>query len=134
MLTKIDTANGTPQATIVTQGEQPMGVAFDGQFIWCAEDSGYGNTRDEIYQYDPVTLTYTGTFIRNPIDRPRDMTWDGQYLWLVKYNSTNSEIYQIDISGGTPDIFLPVTSLDFGLVSVGDTLTYSFNVQNLGTA
>lgn len=134
VLTKIDTTNGTPQATIVTQGEQPMGVAFDGQFIWCAEDSGYGNTRDEIYQYDPSTLTYTGTFIRNPIDRPRDMTWDGNYLWLVKYNSANSEIYQIDISGGTPDIFLPVTSLDFGLVSVGDTLTYSFMVQNLGTA
>ncbi|MFZ0391466.1 MAG: choice-of-anchor D domain-containing protein [Calditrichia bacterium] len=130
IIVKLDT-NGVNLGNIVTQGEQPMGVATDGQFIWCAEDSGFGNTRDEIYQYDPVAQTYTGTFIRNPSTRPRDMTWDGQYLWLVNYGA--NELYQISLEGGTPDINLPVSSLDFGLVSVGDTATQTLNIQNVGT-
>lgn len=131
ILIKMDTT-GVPVDTIVAQGEQPMGIAFDGQFLWCAEDSIYGTARNRIFQYDPVNLTYTGTYIRNPSLKPRDMTWDGNYLWLVSHNTTNSEIYQIALTGGTPDIELPVTSLSFNLVSIGDTLSYAFNVLNIG--
>ncbi|GAB4331218.1 MAG: hypothetical protein Kow0037_07620 [Calditrichia bacterium] len=132
-LVQVDTSNGATLATIVTQGEQPMGVAFDGQFLWCVEDSGYGQTRDEIYQYDPSNQTYTGTFIKNPVSKPRDMAYDGTYLWLIHYGSR--EIYQIDIrGGGTPAINLPVTEINFGLVSINDTLTQTLNIQNTGDA
>ncbi len=129
---KIDTTNGAILQTFFTVGEQPMGVAFDGQYVWCAEDTGYGATRQEIYQYDPATGTYTGTFIRNPDNSPRDMTWDGGHFWLVGYN--NRLIYKISTSGGTPNIHLPVTSLNFGLVSVGDTVTQALNILNQGDA
>ncbi len=131
ILIKMDTT-GVPVDTIVAVGEQPMGVAFDGQFIWCAEDTGYGSSRQEIYKYDPVTGAYTGEFIRNPDDSPRDMAWDGQYLWLIGYHTTNSKIYQIAITGGTPDIELPVTSVDFGLTAVGDTAHFPFTILNTG--
>ncbi len=131
ILIKMDTT-GVPVDTIMAVGEQPMGVAFDGQFIWCAEDTGYGSSRQEIYQYDPVAGVYTGQFIRNPDDSPRDMAWDGQYLWLIGYHTTNSKIYQIAIAGGTPDIELSVSSVDFGLVAVGDTAHVTLNIMNVG--
>ncbi|NOQ96573.1 MAG: choice-of-anchor D domain-containing protein, partial [Calditrichae bacterium] len=99
---------------------------------WCAEDTGYGATRQEIYQYDPSSGTYTGTFIKNPDNSPRDMTWDGQNLWLVGYYSRL--LYQISTAGGTPQIQLSQNSLDFGLVSVGDTMVQSLTIYNTGTA
>ncbi len=130
ILIEIDTT-GVQGGTITTEGEQPMGVAFDGQFIWCVEDSGYGNTRDEIYQYDPATSSYTGTFIRNPSASPRDMTWDGSYLWMINYYG--NEIYQIALGGGTPSIELITSSIDFGLVTVGETDSAYCLLTNTGT-
>ncbi|RMH82489.1 MAG: choice-of-anchor D domain-containing protein [Calditrichaeota bacterium] len=133
VLIKMDTT-GVTVDTIVTVGEQPMGVAFNGQFLWCAEDTGFGNTRQEIYEYDPVTGAYTGNFVRNPDNNPRDMAFDGQYFWLVGYHTTNSIIYQFDVSGGTPSIQVPVTSVNFGLTLIGQTSTAQLNVFNTGNA
>jgi outer membrane protein assembly factor BamB len=125
---------GVPQDTIVTVGEQPMGVAYNGQFVWCAEDTGFGATRQEIYEYDPAAGVYTGNFIRNPDNSPRDMTFDGQYFWLVGYHTTNSLIYQFGTHGGTPQISVPVTQLNFGLTEIGQTKTFQINLLNTGTA
>lgn len=131
---KMDTT-GVTVDTLDTQGEQPMGVAYDGNFVWCAEDTGFvGATRQEMYAYDPVTGAYTGNFVRIPTDSPRDMTYDGTYFWLVHYNTTNSLIYQFATQGGTPDIHLPVTSLNFGLSEIGQTKTLQLNILNVGTA
>jgi outer membrane protein assembly factor BamB len=129
---QIDTSNGSVVQTFSSVGEQPMGVAYDGQFVWCAEDTGFGATRQEIYQYDPASGTYTGTFIKNPDNSPRDMTWDGQYLWMVGYNSRL--LYQISIAGGTPQIQLSSNSLNYCLVSIGDSLTQTINITNAGDA
>ncbi len=128
-LIKIDTL-GTSLDTIITQGEQPMGVAYDGQYLWCAEDTGFGSTKQEIYQYDPISGTYTGIYIRNPDLSPRDMTWDGQYLWLIGYSPRL--IYKIDIQGGTPNINV-TDSIDFGLVEIGDTGSVDITVSNIGS-
>lgn len=130
---KMDTT-GVTVDTLDTQGEQPMGVAYDGNFVWCAEDTGFGATRQEMYAYDPVTGAYTGNFVRIPTASPRDMTYDGTYFWLVHYNTTNSLIYQFATQGGTPDIHLPVTSLNFGLSEIGQTKTLQLNILNVGTA
>ena len=129
---QIDTTNGAILQTFSTVGEQPMGVAFDGQYVWCAEDTGFGATRQEIYQYDPNGGTYTGTFIKNPDNSPRDMAWDGQYLWLVGYN--NRLLYQISTTGGTPNIQILTTTLNYGLVAIGDTSTQVLAIQNIGDA
>ncbi len=131
VLIKMDTT-GVTVDTIVSVGEQPMGVAFDGQYIWCAEDTGYGATRQEIYKYDPVAGTNTGDFIPNPDDSPRDMTWDGNYLWLIGYNSRT--IYQISLSGGTPQINIPISDINFTQTTVGDTANFVLSVNNYGTA
>ncbi|OGB65777.1 MAG: hypothetical protein A2Y94_06265 [Caldithrix sp. RBG_13_44_9] len=128
---QVDTSSGAILQTFPTQGEQPMGVAFDGLFVWCAEDTGYGATRREIYQYDPANGSYTGTFIDNPDDSPRDMAWDGSCLWLVGYYTRL--IYKISISGGTPHIQLSANTLDFGLVSLGDDSTQILTISNPGT-
>jgi outer membrane protein assembly factor BamB len=127
-LVKMDTTGAYISHT-VTPGEQPMGVAFDGQYIWCAEDTGYGATRQEIYKYDPF---YTGEFIRCPDDSPRDMTWDGKNLWLIGYYSQS--IYQISTSGGTPQINIPITDIYFAQTTVGDTGNFVLSVNNNGTA
>ncbi len=133
ILVKMDTS-GVTLDTIVTVGEQPMGVAFNGQYIWCAEDTGFGATRQEIYEYDPNSGTYTGNFVRNPDNSPRDMTFDGQYFWLIGYHTTNSIIYQFDVAGGTPVIQVPLSSLNFGLTVIGQTTTLQLNVLNTGNA
>ncbi len=134
VIIKMDTS-GTLLDTIVTEGEQPQGVAFDGEFMWCAEDTGFGATRQEIYQYDLTSGTYTGTFIRNPDRSPRGMTWDGQHLWMVGYNNTNSIIYQIDAGGrGTPEINLSASDLDFGLTEIDQSKELTVSINNLGTA
>jgi len=130
ILIKMDTL-GVTVDTIVSVGEQPMGVAFDGQYIWCAEDTGYGATRQEIYKYDPVAGIYTGEFIPNPDDSPRDMTWDGNYLWLIGYNSRT--IYQISLIGGTPQINIPITDINFSQTTVGDTGNFVLSVNNTGS-
>lgn len=131
VLIKMDTT-GVPVDTIVSVGEQPMGVAYDGQYVWCAEDTGFGATRQEIYKYDPIAGTYTGEFIRNPDNSPRDMTWDGNYLWLIGYNSRT--IYQISLTGGTPQINIPITDINFSQTTVGDTGNFVLSVNNAGTA
>jgi outer membrane protein assembly factor BamB len=130
-LIKMDTT-GAYVSHINTQGEQPMGVASDGQYIWCAEDTGYGATRQEIYKYDPILGTYTGEFIENPDNNPRDMTWDGKNLWLIGYYSQT--IYQISTAGGTPQINIPVININFAQTTVGDTSNFVLNVNNNGTA
>ena len=134
VIIKMDTS-GTLLDTIVTEGEQPQGVAFDGEFMWCAEDTGFGATKQEIYQYDLATGAYTGTFIRNPDRSPRGMTWDGQHLWLIGYNNTNSIIYQIDAGGrGTPEISLSASDLAFGLTEINQTKQLTISINNFGTA
>lgn len=134
VIIKMDTT-GVPVDTIVSVGEQPMGIIYDGGFYWCAEDTGFGATRQEIYQYDGSTGLYTGTFIRNPTASPRDAAWDGSTMWLVSYNTTNSILYQIDLGGsGTPMLNLPVTDLQFALTEIGQTRTNILNVINDGSA
>jgi outer membrane protein assembly factor BamB len=129
---EVDTSSGAVLNSFPTVGEQPMGVAFDGQYVWCAEDTGYGATRQEIYEYDPSSGTATGGVIRNPDDAPRDLTWDGKSFWLVGYYSRL--IYKIAPAGGTPAIQLSVNSLNFGLVAIGDTSVQSLTIHNAGDA
>ncbi|MGC9366169.1 MAG: choice-of-anchor D domain-containing protein [bacterium] len=129
-LIKVDTS-GNPLDSIITQGEQPMGVAYDGQYLWCAEDTGFGASKQEIYQYDPVNGNYTGTFIRNPTASPRDMTWDGQYFWIIGYSERL--IYKFSTTGGTPHIVLSDTLIDFQEVVIGDTYSLAIQVANQGT-
>jgi outer membrane protein assembly factor BamB len=133
VIIKMDTT-GVPVDTIISVGEQPMGVAYNGQFIWCAEDTGFGATRQEIYEYDPVTGLPTGNFTRNPDNSPRDMTHDGQFFWLIGYHTTNSVIYQFDTKGGTPEINVPVTEIIFPLTEIGLTSLFQFNIINNGDA
>ncbi len=133
VIIKMDTL-GVPQDTIVSVGEQPMGIAYNGTNFWCAEDTGFGATRQEVYEYNPADGSYTGNFIDNPTDSPRDMTFDGQYFWLVHYQTTNSLIYQFDTRGGTPSINVSADEMNFSLTEIGQMKTFVNGINNPGTA
>lgn len=133
VIIKMDTT-GVTRDTIVTQGEQPMGIDFNGQFFWCAEDTGFGATRQEIYEYDAINGDFTGNIIDNPTASPRDMVFDGQYYWLVSYNNTNSILYQFDIAGGTPEIGISASELNFGLTELNQTTDRPVTIFNNGSA
>lgn len=133
VIIKMDTTGATLD-TIISVGEQPMGVAFDEQYLWCVEDTGFGTSRQEIYKYDPLTSSYTGEFIRCPDDSPRDMAFDGQNLWLVGYHNTNSVLYKISTAGGTPQISVPLNTIGFSQTTVGDTSDYILSISNSGDA
>ncbi|MBN1149709.1 choice-of-anchor D domain-containing protein [candidate division WOR-3 bacterium] len=63
---------------------------------------------------------------------PYGLAFDGQYLWLIGYNS--GLIYKIDLSGGTPDIALGDSSIEFSQTVLSDTSYSTVSVFNNGTA
>jgi hypothetical protein len=54
--------------------------------------------------------------------QPSGIVYDGQYLWYVDGGATTSKIYKVDLGGsGTPQIEVPVTNYNFGIVAIGYT-------------
>jgi hypothetical protein len=133
---KLDVSTGSIIDTINTKGTQPQGITNDGQYFYYAMDDNDGDP-ENIYIYDPFLNDTIGYIpVSDPISQsPRGLAWDGQNLWLVAdpVGSSQRALFKFNVGGGgTPNIQLPVTSLDFGLVSVGDTMTLALNIQNIG--
>ncbi len=137
-LYKLDVSIGTVVDTIPTLGSQPQGITFDGQYFYYAMDDNNGDP-EYIYIYDPALGDTVGAIpISDPISTaPRGLAWDGQFLWLVAdpVGPARRALFQIDVSGGgTPNIHVPTTQLNFGLVTIGQTAIQQLNLQNIGDA
>ena len=68
--------------------------------------------------------------------KPAGIVHDGNYLWYVDGpNSSPSKLYKVNLSGaGTPQINIPVTSHNYGIVTVGSSETWNMEVENVGDA
>lgn len=68
--------------------------------------------------------------------KPAGIVYDGTYLWYVDGPlSSPSKLYKVNLSGaGTPDINIPVTSHNYGVVTIGSSETWQMEVENVGDA
>ena len=92
MIYKLDPRNGNILHTVYAPGNRPRGLAFDGKYLWCAD-----NGSDEIIQFSPDDGTTIKSF-KSPSSDPRGLTFDGKYLWVS--DRLRDEIYMIDAETG----------------------------------
>jgi len=108
--------DGTQIGGFASIGNIPMGMTWDGSYLWCSEaGAGY------IYK-----LTKDGTqkgAIYRLGQTPRGLTWDGAYLWNL--SDAAAYVYQMTTGGVRVSGFAPPTTTLYGLTWDGTYLWYS---------
>ena len=142
-LLKVDWSTKTIVDSVWTIGDQPTGVAWDGQYVYYAMDvfSSEPNL-NLIYVVDPAlhdtVRTIPAPEAQSTDSNLRGLAWDGRYLWLIARpvgGGTGQVLYKYDLGGaGTPAINLPVSFFDFGVVQTDTSRDMTATVQNVGTA
>jgi hypothetical protein len=122
-------SSGTVLSQFTPPNTQPWDICMQGSDLWIADY--YGNM---LYK-----VSSTGTLIEShasQIGKPSGVVYDGTYLWYCAGElSSNSTLYKVDLNGsGTPVITVPVTSHNYGTVTIGQSPTWNCQVQNTGTS
>lgn len=122
-------ASGTVLSQFTPPNTQPWDICVQGSNLWIADYWG-----DMLYK-----VTTSGTVLESHASQgsdPAGIVFDGTYLWYCDGPlSNNSTLYKVDLSGaGTPAITIPVTSHNYGNVTVNSTSTWNCLVQNTGNA
>ncbi len=127
---KVDTLG-----TIITQfdapDDQPWDLCIEHGNLWMADYYG-----DALYMIDPATGNLIETHPSEHSD-PAGIVFDGTYLWYCDNGEGYDQdwLYKIDLGGGgTPEISIPITTHNYGTVTVGDSSTWNATAQNIGTA
>ncbi len=127
---RVDTT-GTILENFPAPNAQPWDLAWDGQYLWVADYYAH-----HIYQVDPDTHNTVFSF-PSPMNNPAGLAWDGQYLWVCDEGQGYSidHLYKIDpFGGGTPEITVSPTSLEYGFVPLGANPHLAVTVGNVGSA
>ena len=122
------------QGDILTQfaspDNQPWDLCLENNNLWMADYWG-----DALYKIDPTTGALLETHDSEGVD-PAGIVWDGQYLWYCDNGQGYDQdyLYKVDLGGsGTPAINIPVTTHNYGIVSIGDISTWNAVVESVGT-
>jgi outer membrane protein assembly factor BamB len=132
---QIDPATGLEVHSFAAPAHQPWGLTWDGTDLWYVNDD-FSGEEAIVYRLDPTDGTVLEQF-DSPGANPRGLAWDGTYLWVCADNNAGAgrRCYQVDPGGsGTPDIDLPLTSHDYGIIATGTTGTWLMEIDNAGTA
>jgi hypothetical protein len=133
---RIDPTTGSAIDSILPQGLQPQGLAWDpaGTYIWNSMDDNDGDP-ERVWKLNPATGETLLSF-PTPDTRPRGLVWDGKYLWLVALGpGTVQYIYQIDPQGGgTPSISLSENFHDYSHTLIGVGMDWNLGITNIGLA
>jgi hypothetical protein len=123
--------SGTILKQFQAPDNQPWDLCLENGYLWMADYWG-----DALYKIDTATGAMLESHPSEGVD-PAGVVWDGQYLWYCDEGSGYSydALYKVDLSGvGTPDINLPTPVYGFGLVTVGQLVTWDAPIENVGTA
>ncbi len=126
---KVDGA-GSVLKQFTAPDNQPWDVCLENEYLWMADYWG-----DVLYRIDTATGAMVESYASEGTD-PAGIVWDGHFLWYCDNGAGGYDyLYKIDLSGsGTPIINLPVDDHHYGIVTVGDSVTWECVVQNIGTA
>jgi len=121
---------GTVISQFTAPDNQPWDLCLENGNLWIADYWG-----DTLYKVDPSTGTLLDSHSSEGVD-PAGIVYDGTYLWYCDNGAGgNDYLYKVDLlGGGTPEIFVPVTSHDFGVVAIGSIATWNVQVENIGIA
>lgn len=120
---------GTVLQNYAAPDNQPWDVCIENSNLWMADYWG-----DTIYKIDKATGNLLDSYATEGTD-PAGIVWDGQYLWYCDNGAGGVDyLYQVDLGGsGTPDINVPSTNYNYGVVTVGTSETWNVLVQSVGT-
>ena len=122
-------ASGAILSSFVPPNTQPWDICKQGADLWIADY--YGNMLYKVSTTGALLDSHASQGIK-----PSGVVYDGTYLWYCDGElGSNSTLYKVDLNGsGTPVITVPVTSHDYGAVTIGNSSTWNCEVQNTGTA
>ncbi|MCF8388897.1 MAG: choice-of-anchor D domain-containing protein [Bacteroidales bacterium] len=125
---KVDDA-GNVLSQFTPPADQPWDICTEGDNLWIVDYNA-----NMIYKTDQSGNVLESQPAENI--KPAGIVFDGNYLWYVDGQlSSPSTLYKVDLGGsGTPTIYLPVQSHNYGTVTIGDSETWNMQVQNTGTA
>ncbi len=127
---KID-SDGNVQNSFPAPDNQPWDLCIQHDNLWMADYWG-----DAIYKLESTDGSLLETHSSEHSD-PAGIVFDGQYLWYCDNGEGYDRdwLYKIDLGGsGTPEISIPITTHNYGTITVGDSATWNATVENIGTA
>jgi hypothetical protein len=139
-LYKVDVTSKSIIDTISVFGLQPTGIAVKGDTLFYVMD-GFQGDPEFIYAVDLSTKDTLFSFHvpEQPGSRqnPRGLAWDGTYFWLLAepVGGTGRQLFKYDLGGGgTPQIFVPMTSIIFPNTTAGNDTSAIVQMFNNGNA
>ncbi|MEJ2103349.1 MAG: choice-of-anchor D domain-containing protein, partial [Ignavibacteriaceae bacterium] len=140
-LYKINVAARAIVDTIPVVGLQPQGITVKGDTLFYVMD-GFQGDDEKIYAIDLNTKNTLFSFhvpeTPGVRQNPRGLAWDGTYFWLLAEPvgaSSGRQLFKYDLGGsGTPHISVPVTTINFPNITVGNTANYNLNILSDGTS
>lgn len=104
---------------ICTHGNDLWMVDYNANMIYKTDQSG---SVLESYQSENI--------------KPSGIVYDGTYIWYVDGQlSSPSKLYKVSLTGaGTPEINIPITTHNYGAVTIGNSETWQMEVENVGIA
>lgn len=123
--------SGTVLNDFQAPDNQPWDLCIENGNLWMADFWG-----DALYKINPTTGALLESHPSEGVD-PAGIVWDGQFLWYCDNGEGFDQdiLYKVDLQGsGASEIVVPVSSHDFGAITIGDSPTWNMTVQNVGTA
>lgn len=122
-------SSGSILSQFTPPANQPWDICKQGNNLWIADYNA--NTLYKVSEAGTVIESHSCAD-----ERPSGVVYDGTYLWYCDGPlGSNSTLYKVDLTGsGTPAINVPVTSHNYGTVTLGEFATWNCTVQNTGNA
>ncbi|GBD86439.1 FG-GAP repeat protein [bacterium BMS3Abin03] len=138
-LYKVDVNSKTIIDTIQTFGTQPTGITVSGDTLYYVMDDNDGD-QEKVYAVSISTkdTLYSFHVPDQSSQSPRGLAWDGTYFYLLAEPvgaGSGRQLFKYDLGGGgTPQIYVPVTSLVFPNTTIGNPSNSDLQILNNGTA
>jgi len=122
-------STGTVLSQFTPPEEQIWDICTQGNNLWMVDYNA-----NMIYKTDQ-----SGSILEShPSEniKPAGIVYDGTYIWYVDGQiSSPSKLYKVSLTGaGTPEINIPISSHNYGAVTIGSSETWQMEVENTGIA